>query len=89
MKKIYKVMQGSMTKEGWGDMWVIGAFTNLKDARYCFNHAKRDTEGIIKKPHGFLKTTIERHKNIDVEDYEDDLNNIEIVDDFKYEYKSW
>ena len=77
MKKIYKVMQASLTARGCGDYWEAGAFSSIKEARAFARSIHKDLSGVNKYPHGYLHTTIEKNTNDD---------ECIIVDSFEYYY---
>lgn len=78
MKKnyIYRVYQIKNNRS-----YLYGVFTNYKEAKKIFNSIKKDADGYILKPHGYLETLISKESNDENSDF-----HFDILDYFKYIY---
>lgn len=73
----YTLWSGNFSASGAGDLNLVDRFENLNDAKFAFEKRKTDTDGINKRPGGYISTYL-----IEGSDFEDE----NIIDFFDYEY---
>ena len=75
--KTYTLWYGNFDRSGAGDLNCVDTFDNLAAARFAFEKRKTDTDGINKRPGGYIATYLTEGS-----DFEDE----NIIDFFEYEY---
>lgn len=89
--KEYRVLQGTMAKDGTGNLNIQSIFHRLNPAVEYFNRIKNEESGWIKKPFGYLETHIEE-VDLDLEmrlEEDDSIDPDEIYKTLSVEIHYW